>query len=590
MKSTSTLYQLPTPYYYGKKKEQEKFKEQLVKKKQRVIDIVVTGLPGVGKTEFIRKCIYENEELLDEQVLWIHASSSTSISLAVQRLKTEYNVQGHGNIKKTMTDIYKKAKESSKTTSLRKMAIVFDDVQNSDDITNLLPQDCNSNSFVVIVTSRDTAWKCDLKISMDYFTSTEFQEIIQKNLVLEKYDEIKLTKMLWNCPSELQAAVMVINERKNVPGNEDSVIANIATSFKQSIHKYESSNKVVLQSLDKVQSYLDATEKKIGNLPHIGKLANKVLKFIAILDEDKLSIELFRSIFINNEDMHTALIQLDKQSVIKYEEKNIMSESLIRHLVRLKIENAEEIIKDLLGIFKDEIDSSSIANTLRTEQYCCHVLNTFTFAVKNDEVCKDLLLIAIAAINTTNAPYSLRLNFLKENMDKIETMLNTTDKSDEKNMLLIYQYINVLHNLKLMKKSLETCDKLLSSLPDVFKYTLLTLRILSMKAKNLLELNELEESWVLCLDIYAKRREYFGNDNDETREHLVNMSITAAKLDHYRSEVKSAESTSDTENHEDTHAIFYVYISLWNERLCNIKASFICVTYLYFITAFTYIV
>ncbi len=314
--------------------------------------ISLVGLGGIGKTQLALRYAERYAVNYGNNVIWLNAGTELTYSLVNLAVKLGINCKDINGFDKNpeslMEDIYE-------YFSLKKCLIIFDNVEDYQQIQKFLPKASLSNP-TIIITSRYANWNniCPT-IAVSLFTQQESTQFIKLSLNMltsdQDADVLELNQLLYGLPLALQQAVAYIQCQKSA--DPSFSVRNYVQLFKT---KSEHLLSFVLADYNNdpytktVLTTWVLTFDKIKEIPRVGKKTIELLQMMAYLYPDNISNTLFR-ILPDYDDLGLCIHTLRSYSLIN--EGSTPSTStihrLVQKVVRINLEKNGSELGNTLG-------------------------------------------------------------------------------------------------------------------------------------------------------------------------------------------------------------------------------------------------
>ncbi|WP_353280976.1 ankyrin repeat domain-containing protein [Wolbachia endosymbiont (group B) of Tholera decimalis] len=365
----------PVAFFTGRNSELKALHDALQRSTVRpaIISQVATisGLGGIGKSEFARQYAYTYGKDYYANVIWINAES-------VETMKNSFL----GLVKDDRLGISTKGYERDKTIEnivreiyaffarrKGKSLFIFDNAEGYENIKRFLPSSLHPRHKkpYILITSRDCKWnvrgESDIKvIQLDKFGEVEALEFVRKALNIENNlqdREIEeLTRELQYFPLALGQAVVYIqdrNEESRLRGDKRFKISDYLKEYQQNAGEllkkgiYENEDrytKTVLTTWNVTMTYI---------CKEYGFEALSILEIMAYLAPDNICIkEIFSKLITDDKaKLWNAVELLNRYSMIKLREGVVNIHSLVQKVTRLKLQEnrqEEEVLRKALEL------------------------------------------------------------------------------------------------------------------------------------------------------------------------------------------------------------------------------------------------
>ncbi|XP_057297176.1 uncharacterized protein LOC130626087 [Hydractinia symbiolongicarpus] len=364
-------------------------------KSQCKLPVVVSGLGGIGKSEFLR-CFGQNFKIyFDNNILWLNAENDAELLFSLHKhaehmkIKTNFNAvnETHNLLATAIFTFFEKIG--------KKFLVVFDNFNDSyEKLQALLP---STHLASVVVTTQQSQWG-DRFITqpLESFTPAMSKLLLKQNLKEQVFgtNNVKsledLCKELDNFPLALQQAIAYIKK-------ERITISSYIKLFKKYKHKL-----LERKHDDDFYQHTVATTWSMAllKLQQSGdQSAIDLFSFMAYMSGEDIDIGLF-SFCYGPPDLRSALDILEQYSLVKVKEdgmgrKTICLHKLLQHVVRQKMQNKSgEIMSKLLELLGKAILQSPIVDcdTNFCSNWLHHLRTIFDLLLSADECQKNQFL------------------------------------------------------------------------------------------------------------------------------------------------------------------------------------------------------
>ncbi|XP_077295036.1 uncharacterized protein LOC143917407 [Arctopsyche grandis] len=311
---------------------------------------VICGLPGLGKSELIRRFVKQYSSRFENKILWIDGSSRASIEDSFRELAKTLEISNDAfeDIDIIVTNVYKEFLS-------KKCLFVFDDIQNQDAIKAFMPNEAgNGNLPFILVTSSNSCWITEQKTDLKVLTQENAIKLIENQANMKESTERKhierLVQILECFPLAIQqVAAYIMKESEN----------NSQFTIECCIDHFSENAKSILESqLPKsVSSYEKTTYlnfkniiNSISKLENIGEKAFEVLGVMSFMAPNNIDAKWFSKFF--KTDLNEIFQILKDYSIIRIESGLLNIHSLVQMITRLMLKQMEKeehyIVKTIL--------------------------------------------------------------------------------------------------------------------------------------------------------------------------------------------------------------------------------------------------
>lgn len=332
----------------------------------------ISGLGGIGKSEFARQYAYTYGKDYYANVIWINAESVETMKNSFLGLvkddrlgiSTKDRYERDKTIENIVREIY-----AFFARRKGKSLFIFDNAEGYENIKRFLPSSLHPRHKkpYILITSRDCKWnvrgESDIKvIQLDKFGEVEALEFVRKALNIENNlqdREIEeLTRELQYFPLALGQAVVYIqdrNEESRLRGDKRFKISDYLKEYQQNAGEllkkgiYENEDrytKTVLTTWNVTMTYI---------CKEYGFEALSILEIMAYLAPDNICIkEIFSKLITDDKaKLWNAVELLNRYSMIKLREGVVNIHSLVQKVTRLKLQEnrqEEEVLRKALEL------------------------------------------------------------------------------------------------------------------------------------------------------------------------------------------------------------------------------------------------
>ena len=348
----------PVGNFIGREKELDYLHECLDKlnTNSEKYGVVIRGMPGVGKTQMVRKYWTEHStKYYDNRIIWIDGQSEKSIQSEFIEIAKQAGLpvqDSHNQLKpiKQIVDMtYRHFAMRKPDENQRKILFVFDNINKCDHIEQFLPY-LNMEPFMII-TSQIQHWDetrfetIDLKIFEVEMAKQFLVNNLDSNQRNNKDLEMELLSLLGFHPLALQQAVSYIKINHI---NVQEYLSLLKTFEWNRIADKFPGNGLEQRSVFKT-FYLSL--KNI--LDEQSEIAVKVMRQLSYLDGNNIDKDIIKQLCNGDViDTDDAITILHNYSLINRQYKTITMHSLMQLTVKSTIpeEKIEEILNELMAV------------------------------------------------------------------------------------------------------------------------------------------------------------------------------------------------------------------------------------------------
>ncbi|KAF4521342.1 hypothetical protein B566_EDAN006929 [Ephemera danica] len=398
----------PTPNFYGREDIIANIHNNLVtlnKPASHLIDVSISGMSGVGKTEIARYYAKKYRSEYD-YILWLNTSSSQSLETSFQRLKmfldlSDNDMENNDGIAKRVGKGISKDQIKRIYSFLEsyKCLFIFDsefDLLQQEfqtETRKYLPL-MKSKKHHIIVTTNKRRLLCNYEEHVVKFSEIETLGFLKQNLDSNLYNNDSelntLGLILSNVTIGLQIAISYIKEqnRRYQFLGKSFTVNDFLSSYQQknqSILDFKCeglANKSLITICElSIQSIVNSKEKKRS-------IALKILYIIAHLQPDHIPTKMFVSKEICPEDLMDAISILENLSLITVSPGYLYIHRLTQDILRAKLEKNSNEMKNTEV---RKCRNSKIYYFDKTGRILCSVTKRMT---KNGKYTKEFILLS----------------------------------------------------------------------------------------------------------------------------------------------------------------------------------------------------
>ncbi|CAG7823471.1 unnamed protein product [Allacma fusca] len=281
--------------------------------------VLICGMPGVGKTQLVRKYIQQYKKSYFH-LLWINAEKHFETKGRLLKLAEGLPI-----------DIYKHGKQSEEMDNQdildkifdyacqKPALIVFDNVESyktdgdKQGLRCLLPGNIKAGwkSPSIIVTTRNRDWKDYFEqIELPVFEAEESLELLSKKGLKDSEDNQdsikKIRRMCQDLPIGLQQVISFFQYKQQIHAS----LSKVPYTLNEFLAEVMCSKTELLSAKPEEQleffKLLEKTFEHIATMEH-GPMALRCLQIMAPLNPDKIPKEVFMSYFDNDKNLGKAL-------------------------------------------------------------------------------------------------------------------------------------------------------------------------------------------------------------------------------------------------------------------------------------------
>jgi hypothetical protein len=312
------------PNFTGRKTYIKKINDIYSKKKNSLINI--SGLPGIGKTQLAKKIAKKIDK--NYQLIWWF-DADRAMGEQYKQLAIRLNKNNIAKID-TAKSSYLISLEIKKILEDLDMdwLLIFDNVNNIDEIEALLPNHISDTKSHILITSRKKLYMDNI-IELGFFSQIESMNLLSK-LTGEKNEDMlsKIANKLHNYPINLVSFVRFMQETPSLTMGRFLQICN-NDECKDLLIKRKNNNKL---DIDEYRMSTEETLKlSIDQLKKSSIKAYELLSLLCLLNRKNIPENLITQIakFDQNIETHQLLSELIKNYIIEKEKNADMDNDYI---------------------------------------------------------------------------------------------------------------------------------------------------------------------------------------------------------------------------------------------------------------------
>lgn len=505
-----------------------------------IVDVVITGMPGVGKSQLL--CSYvKNNEKLYTNILWIDATSDSSILQSFVKLAKRCNLLQKFE-KNIEIDIVKKVYDFF---TMRGDTLFLFDNASTTCLDYITQNTLEYPDIYFIFTSTCTDWEKEPQvkkvIKLGEFTPVESAELLNKKLnklVHYQEDIENLGKILGFLPLALELASAYIIENAKSTSEETNHIRSYIETIQDSMHNPQQGedilpnlNSVWMPTLQKIKS-IGGDIKRNGSSKD-GKIAMILLRIISLLEPNGIPTKLFL-LGKNPRKTSEILNILKRYSVISFQESYINIHSLLQNLIRVTDYTPEEdqyAIKYGIELFNKQIAKSNTYYSDRDFPSDCslHAVKLLRHSLKHPELISDNPDLPLRVILALNSDFNSNLSadFGKE----IQAIFDSKETLSNSCIELKATLADTKIRKGLYEEALKDLDGLLVKDENWIKANILTMGLVyHIKAFALLKLGNFTESLIWHEELIKVRDKIYPEDHPHLLASKHNMAGVLSEL------------------------------------------------------------
>jgi hypothetical protein len=511
---------IPSEHFLSREEELVKLTSAMENQERKhLVDVAITGMPGIGKTLLVHKFITENISKF-HNVIWFTANSDIQsqfikLAKAMNIVHDKFNVSKDTNMLLIVSEIYNKLSSSN-------TLIVFDNVL-TDILKYLPPVHKNRNNILVIVTSSFKEWQCNLHLPLQCFPIEISEQFLVQNIENCSVENAqKLANNFDHLPLALQNLVAYFKHKqkissleKNTFSVDDLIHETILTEEFRCKYAPQLFYKFVPYSLLKdtvaLESICSSVIQRISK-NSFGIFSVRLLKLMSCLERNKITLHFFEDLKdVENKNITPkALLSLSNFSMISISENNISILPVIQNAIRSQYKD-ENLLRDVLLHMQSKMKDGD--DKLPCVSYCDsdpHLMKIFNENYHDIVILKEFYLLFMTG--STNGKCRDILVPMSRVYEIITTHLKDID------LLKVHCiYLDTLYNISdkgfaNTTDVLEACNKVIDEITlEKMKDNFYGLNILHYKCLILDKLNiELQEIWDISQlrfkNMYAKHK------------------------------------------------------------------------------------
>ncbi|KAG4071219.1 hypothetical protein HA402_008954 [Bradysia odoriphaga] len=359
---------------------------------------VVSGMGGIGKTEFVRKFVDENKPNYGN-IVWIDSENDETIMNSFKLLLKNTNANGNEKDSKSIIE------QVLQKLCQHKTLFVYDNVESTKGINFVLrvAPPIGEKPHIVI-TSRLQKWPAGIKvIQLKVWNMAESIEFLSKTCQDSEKDseedKIALAEILQHFPLALIQATAFINQQRDI---DDFPISEYIKRYTNNACEMLALEICEESSINPYQKTTyttwDITIQAIKADKLYGQLAIKIFKMIAYFAADEIKRDFFNRTEVGD-DLKLAVNLLVKYCMIDSRDKQrIFSiHRLVQDVTKFKLKASHEeeaILRDALKLISKLI-AEAIANQGTERVIPLHSISVFLSAIKLPDLMKEFVPLAL---------------------------------------------------------------------------------------------------------------------------------------------------------------------------------------------------
>lgn len=479
-----------------------------------LINVAVTGLPGIGKTELVLQYIKNSRESNYKNIIWVPSDSTDtinnvfiSLSQALGIVDKDYRVCNSTMLIVLVQKLYK-------SLNTLNTLVVFDNVL-VDIECYMPPIGVDTSNITIIVTSRYTKWQCDTQVSLQCLPVEVATQFLIKSLPsLTESDKKHLPSLcaiFGSVPLALklvvayfQHTVKIENLEHNCESfNIETLVTNLQCSpvnfftFKPKLF-----NKVEYNMLELYRSISNVISRTLN-----GFLAIKLLEYMSFLCTENISARMFHKLseIDNKSDISEALVLLSEYSLISITDHRISISPMIQFIFRTNLSsvNREKTLLTVLSCFEQENNYPN-QYYIPYMSYICdraHMMNIFD-NYRNRVVLQKYPLLFLLAAEVHEIPQSPSV--AKKNVDKVINVYEAVSSCvNDKDFKLRHLLMRILKGSEEYKVLVHQSDVILYRVSmEELESNFHGLKLLYYRSYALFKLNKTDKAFELLSRVH----------------------------------------------------------------------------------------
>lgn len=491
----------PTVHFVGREAEQATLNSQVSGQRHNVVNVAITGMPGVGKTELALKFVDLHLEKF-HHVIFVNCQTQESVEKSFLNVARTLDFIPESKMLKMGFDLL--IPKVIHICVKKKTVIVFDDVPTPKSLSGILPLEGDKN-LLIVVTSQHAVWQCDLQVPLECFCEDTSEQFLLRHLVSGQEGDLRrLSGVLGNLPLALSVATSYSRRKsqlllfKQRQFSVTDLILEINTdpgaflSFEDS-----TSGKCLRHILRQFREAGQVTRSKHQ------EVATKILGMMACIEPEEIPVALFES--LSGEDGYlNALLLLKESSLIKHEGATVTIHPLLGSISRWQF-NCKNVEPSYLNF---TVPSTTMLAALVPilekpfSEFSKQAVRVWGFVSKDEDLIKKFSKFP-QSIARHHLEEEEMLEFIEKNMAKLQKVLGP------KSSVVVdikYQQAVALGEKERFEDALKVCDSVFDILTD--KELTLTCHdyILGEKISCLKSLKRWEEAWKACMLLCKLRK------------------------------------------------------------------------------------
>ncbi|XP_077294884.1 uncharacterized protein LOC143917276 [Arctopsyche grandis] len=298
---------------------------------------VICGLPGIGKSELVKRYVQKYSRRFENKIIWIDGKSEESLkrsfrklaeNLKISMLDENNELKNHSIV---MSEVYEKF-------SGKRCLLIFDDVYSQEVVESYMPPTSEDGMPFVIITSSTSQWKPEKSTNLNVLSEKDAEMLIKYQLNItestESRDVETLAKMLGYFPLALQQFAAFILQSNESQTNKKFKVSDCIKILEKN------SAEILSSKLPKnVSSYYKTTYDSFKNIIEeiskhqiLGIKALDVLSIMSYLAPDDISIHWFSD--YTKEELGEIIELLKKYSIVRTKSSHMSIHKLGQQVIR----------------------------------------------------------------------------------------------------------------------------------------------------------------------------------------------------------------------------------------------------------------
>ena len=513
----------PVANFCGRNDELKQIHDIVKSRKNSMLQIVIHGMSGLGKSELIRKYCDEYGKAFDKNILWIDSRSTSTLEssfrdIAETILKLEIKDQ-NGRYKENhfIVDSVHQYFRSEK------VLYVFDDVENIKKLEPFLP---NHPDSYCIITSQLARWPnsfdlYELKKLDDEESESFLNNNLKDNVKLNAEQTTQVCKILQgHCLALQQFVASINNTLLRVDEYIKLVESKTAKMLKSSFTGDKSTTAAIQINMERLKTSQDSN------------LAYEILNHLAYFNGDEINFDILKVLFPEHDDvdLETAVQKLSSYSLINIRDRNIINiHSLIHETLKYEHDNMSdrEIYRNnCIKMFQNQLDvkEEDVQHSQFAEKWYQQFIYFISLNIDNQNVHEFMLTKAekVYDMLSTKGKYEDLIRFF----ERMRQSSHSKHGEDHKETIsAMYWMAFCYHDIGKFDRSIELTLKLIPQQEALFgedhRDTMRSMNLLALCYKKA---GKLREAFELYKKTMEKRKLLFGEYDRDTLQSMSNLA------------------------------------------------------------------